>query len=315
MPGANASGATTGDHESVSGPMPVSTDHETLDSATEFASEKPEFVDDAAGDGWGMLESVPGFGPDVNTDDDLGSLVAGQLLAAAPWAWIVRVTTVYDNGTDAVYTGWLASPRVVVTSGRCVFDPSRGAAGEVLIEAASDLGSAGPRPIKSTTFRMVQGWVSGAKPECDYGAILLPGTGSTGVGHFGLARLPGTRPKGEWINVAGYPLEGSNAAQWYDGFQVADTDDRFLFRGNGFHTTPGSPLWLYMVRNGRAQRYVCGMVGSNADSGAALRMHRDVYGNLIDWIGKASNAGPKAVGVQTTGVVGSGSQPAVAQSG
>ena len=165
-------------------------------------------------------------------------------------------------------------------------------------------------------YCVVRGWVTSTIPECDYGAVLLPGAGSTDVGHFGLARLPGARPKDEWLNVAGYAIDGSNTAQWYEGFQVADTDDSFLRRTLGFRgAAPGSPLWLYMTRNGRAQRYVCGLVSSNADSGEALRLSRDIYSNLIDWIGKAANAGPEAPGGPTTGAVGSGGQPTVAQSG
>ncbi len=136
---------------------------------------------------------------------------------------------------------------------------------------------------------MVKGWVTSAKPECDYGAVLLPGAGLTDIGHFGLAWLPGARPKSEWLNLAGYSVDASDTAQWYEGFQVEDADDRFLQRSNGFHAAPaGGPLWLSTHRNGRRQRLVCGLVNSNADFGEAMRLHRDIYNNLVDWIEKAS---------------------------
>jgi hypothetical protein len=287
MPGSNVSD----DHESLSGPVHMSKDHEIWDLGAEIQTEKARFLDDNAGEGWGMLECLPGSLKNAETLDDFGGPVAGPLLAASPWAWVLRLKTVYEDGSAAIYTGWLASRRIVVTSGRCLFDPSRGASGEVLLETTHNGDVAGQRAVKSSDFRMVKGWVSGTKPECDYGAVLLPGIGLTGIGYFGLAWLPAARPKDEWLNLAGYAIDGSNPVQWYEGFQIADADDRFLRRRAGFHaTTPGSPLWLYLVRNGRAQRYVCGMAGSNADSGEALRLHRDIYTNLLDWIEKAKDA-------------------------
>jgi V8-like Glu-specific endopeptidase len=279
----------TGAHESVSGRTAVSREHETLDAAARIEVEKPEFRDDGGGEGWGMLENIPGFDEHAETDG-IGVPIAGALLAAAPWAWIVRLRALYEDGSDASYTGWLASPRVVVTSGRCLYDPARGDAREVLVETAQE--PARFWTVKPGDFRTVRGWRSGALPECDYGAVLLPGAGLTGVGHFGLAWLPADRPAAEWLNAAGYSWEAETATtQWYSGFQVEDVDDRFLRRPGGFHpASPGSPLWLYLIRNGRAQRYVCGFVTSNADRGDALRLYRDIYSNLIDWIGKAASS-------------------------
>ena len=265
--------------------------HETWDAGAEIEVKKPEFSDDGAGEGWGMLEGLPGSDQSADTPDGFVGPVAGPLLAASPWSWVLRLEAAYEDGSKAVYAGWLASPRVVVTCGRCLFDPSRGEAREVSVGVGLN-GSVGRRHLlKSSEFRMVKGWVNSANPECDYGAILLPGPGSTGIGHFGLAWLPGARPKDEWLNLSGYSVDGSDTDQRYEGFRVADANDRFLYRTGGFHAAAaGSPLWLYLVRDGRAQRYVCGMVGSNADSGDALRLHRDIYANLLNWIEKAKDA-------------------------
>jgi V8-like Glu-specific endopeptidase len=282
----------TGDHESLSGPKRVSEDHEPFDGATTSETEKPRFFDGEPGEGSGMLERLPGVaGYDLYADSGEGcnGPVDGPLLDASPWAWILRLAVVYEDGSTAVYTGWLASPRVVVTSGRCLFDPSRGVAREVAVEAALGGGSSRRRWIKSNEFKMVKGWVQSAKPECDYGAVILPGSGASGIGYFGRAWLPGAKPKGEWLNLAGYPADRSDGTQWYEGFRIAEADERFLHRTGGFHeSAAGSPLWLYLAQNNRAQRYVCGMVGSSVDSGEALRLHRDISNNLQDWIEKAT---------------------------
>jgi glutamyl endopeptidase len=297
MLGPNEIKASTEDHESVSvsGQTQASAD-ELRAAATE--TETPEFADDAPGEGYGMLESIPGvvsFHLKADAPDDCGGPVARPLLHASPWTWISRLAVIYEDWSEAVYTGWLASARVVVTSGRCLFDSTRGVAREVTVEAALDGSSARRRWVKSSEFRMVKGWVRDANPECDYSAVLLPEPGLPDIGHFGLAWLPSSRPKGEWLNLAGYPPYRSEATQWYEALQVEDASERFLHRAGGFHeAAAGSPLWLYMVRKGRAQRYVCGLVGSNADSGDALRLHRDIYSNLLDWIKEATAAGATA---------------------
>lgn len=291
MPGLDVSQTPTGDHESLTGSFHVSKDHETWDAGAQIATERPEFRDDAAGEGSAMLESIPGFGPSVDASAELGGSVAGPTLATSPWSWILRLTAAYEDGTNATYTGWLASPHVVVTCGRCLFDPSRGKARQVSVGVGLNAGLSRRRVFKSNRFRMVRGWVNSAMPECDYGVILLHGAGAAGVGHFGLAWFPGARPKDEWLNLAGYAGDGSETDQRYEGFRVSDVGDRFIYRTGGYHAAAaGSPLWLYLVRGGRAQRFVCGMVGSNADSGDALRLHRDFCANLLNWMENAKDA-------------------------
>jgi hypothetical protein len=225
MLGSNASETPTGDHESLSGSVHTSQEHETWDAGAEIEVKKPEFSDDGAGEGWGMLEGLPGSDQSADTPDSFVGPVAGPLLAASPWSWVLRLEAAYEDGSKAVYAGWLTSPRVVVTCGRCLFDPSRGEAREVSVGVGLN-GSVGRRHLlKSSEFRMVKGWVNSANPECDYGAILLPGPGSTGIGHFGLAWLPGARPKDEWLNLSGYSVDGSDTDQRYEGFRVADAND------------------------------------------------------------------------------------------
>ncbi|QGM97492.1 trypsin-like serine peptidase [Methylocystis parvus] len=283
---------TSSDAHAAASPAPVSREHEVWSGATAQA-EKPQFVDDAPGDGCGMLESIPGFASfDLIGAGDIAGPVDGPVLDAAPWSWVRRLLVTYEDGSKAFYTGWLAAPRLVVTSGRCLYDHSRGAAREVAVEVAPAGNAAGRSWVKSSDFVTVTGWRENANPECDYGAITLAAPGLAGLGNFGLAWLPGGRPVGEWLNLSGYPVERSDEMQWFEGVRIIDASERFLFRTGGFHTAgAGSPLWLYLFRNGqRAQRYVCGMVGSNADQGNALRLHRDIYDNLLDWTKKASSA-------------------------
>lgn len=280
----NANATSSDAQKAGFGEVIVRTDHETWDDAASIGAEEPKYMDDVAGEGYGMLESIPGFYRNAENSEGLRAPVTGPLITASPWAWILRLSASYEDGSKAVYTGWLAAPRVVVTNGCCLFDPSRGIAREVLVEAA-----AGLRPVKSSEFRMVNGWVNGAKRDCDYGAVILPEAGLKRVGHFGVAWLPGTRPTNEWLNLAGYSSDEIDDTQWYEGLKVANADDKFLRRTGGFNgSTAGSPLWLYMVRNGQAHRYVCGMVGSDANNGDAIRIYHDVYNSLSNWIAEAS---------------------------
>jgi V8-like Glu-specific endopeptidase len=291
MSGPNESKAAADDHESDSKDSAApSKDHELWTGAQDTALDQPDFADDAPGDGYSLPETLPGLAIDLNSDvsDSRSGIVGDPFLDAAPWSWIVRVTAIYQDGSEAAYTGWLASERVVVTSGRCLFDPSRGAAIKVKVGASPARNAAGLRWIESTEFKRVKGWVRDTKRECDYGAVILPAPGLKGIGFFGRARMPGSRPTGEWLNVSGYPENQPALEQYYESFRVAEVSEDFLIREDGFHgAAAGSPLWLYMVRNNRAQRFVCGMVGSNVDRGEALRLNRDIYKNFQDWIKEA----------------------------
>jgi len=196
------------------------------------------------------------------------------------------------SGERHLSTGWLLSPRAVVTTARCVFDPASGWARNVEVIPGLD-GSR--RPHGSTTterFETVQGWIDGGEQACDYGCLFLDDDGFPGLGHFGLAALSAPQPSGVVVNSAGYPSDDPRGTQWFDAGRVYGASDRSLRAGAGFATTAGSPVWLRAFSEGRWQRLVCAMVGSV--EGRSLRLGGAALDNLKRWRASAS---PASVGL------------------
>ncbi|MBX3528213.1 MAG: hypothetical protein KF904_18595 [Rhodoblastus sp.] len=285
-----------GDHQSIAPTGGPAADHTLWNGSMATTQPPPEYVDDEPGETCPVAETVPGFdafplSPDA--PDDLAGQISAGIAGAAPWAWIARIAVTYTDGSTATYSGWLASPRVVGTCGLCLFDPSRGAAKEATVELAAGVVGATRRSLVSKEFRIVQGWAKETKPECDYGAIVLPDKGFADIGHFGLVWLPGSRPRGEPLNLAGYAADRAEGLLWFETFHATDVGERILHRMSGFHSSPaGAPIWLCLSRGGRVQRFVCGLVGSNVDRGDALRLHRDIYSNFRAWVEEAAKSPP-----------------------
>lgn len=94
------------------------------------------------------------------------------------------------DGSRWIGTGWLISPRTLITAGHVVYIHSRGGWVRSIDVIAGRNGANRPfGTCRSTAFRSVLGWVSGRKRDYDYGAIILPGSCPVGsrVGWFGFA--------------------------------------------------------------------------------------------------------------------------------
>lgn len=307
MLGAGEIAGSNGDHESmVNRRAAPGNDHETLSSGAGVPGTEPaEFVDDKPGEGCGMREDASrelsawdGF------PEEHGGAVDSTPTHLAPWVWICSLLATYEDGTEALFTGWLASPRVVVTSGRCVYDRGAGWAQKVEVVRGLNPSISSRRRLASQELKCVKGWHARQDPSCDYGCVVLPGPGVRDAGQFGLASLPGTRPQDEVVNNAGFPEDRPGGSQRYNAFRIARADERFLScDGDRYSAAAGSPLWLLLFRNGRPQRYVCGIVGSAAGDAGAVRLYREVFDNIQRW--KAEAAGNGAAGA-TGGGLGAG---------
>lgn len=247
-----------------------------------------------SGDGCGLLDPAPG--PDFAHKLLIDLISAGPVqepaIQVAPWAWLAKIVAHYDDGSQVVHTGWLAGPRLVVTNGRCAFDPIRGHARKARIVVGPRSRGLGRSWLLTDEVRMVNGWVETGKPECDYAAWILPEPGLPDVGYFGFAMLPRIRIVGEILNLSGYPGDKLEAAMWREGFRVSEANEFYIRRPGGFHAMPGgSPLWLYRLGASGAQRFVCGMVCSNDESGEALRIHQEFFNNIDKW--RTETMGPQ----------------------
>jgi V8-like Glu-specific endopeptidase len=108
-----------------------------------------------------------------------------------PWRAICQLIITGQSGGTSRCTGWFIGPRTVMTAGHCVYSHGGGGwAKKIEVIPGMDAAS---RPFGSQTgnsFRSVSAWTTGANPEYDYGAIILPDNSlGNKVGWFGFAAL------------------------------------------------------------------------------------------------------------------------------
>jgi V8-like Glu-specific endopeptidase len=230
--------------------------------------------------------------------DESGGLGHIEATGSRPWRWICQLVVTDANDRKLLATGWLAAPHLVITAGRCVFEPSVGRARR--IEVIPGL-NASYRPYGSTTsrrFATVQGWIEHRDPSCDYGCIYLSDA-FPGIGHFGLGQFTGTGLVGQIANNAGYPDFSLRGRPCFEACAVTAAEDRMVcYRTSGYELSVGSPVWIQAERGSRRQRLVCGMIGSD-DPGRAIRIGREVLETIRKW--KATSDPPKAGPQKTEG--------------
>lgn len=287
-------------------------------------------IDDEPGEGYGTIESVPGFdvarslervradaaAPEAwdnfghfdeerpraagaQDDSDFGfadydaSVAQVVMTATPPWQWLCQLVVKNADGTRSLGTGWLVSPHVVITAGRCVYDPDAAAwAREIEVIPGLDGARRPWGAVLSQTFRSVRGWFDNQDPDFDYGCIILP-DGFSSIGHFGLANLPSAALTGQVLNYAGYPADKPRGTQWFDACRMErPTERRVSYRGQSDVIPVGSPLWLQMRRGGRAQRLVCAIGGSRGPAGSAIRLNAEMLNRIKEWKEEAVAAKP-----------------------
>lgn len=201
----------------------------------------------------------------------------------APWTWICQLVVTRGDGVRELATGWLVSPRVVVTAGRVVFHPDCRWAAEIEVLPGYDGWLAPGRRAVSRAFQSARGWVEDLAPECDYGAILLPEDALAPLGHFGLIRAGDEQLERQLLNSGGYPADQPRETLWYEGWRVRRLRSRAIDLGDRPAAPSGSPLWMTCTRDGRLQRLVCGLVPSGGRPGHALRFDERVFGTIARW--------------------------------
>lgn len=320
--------------------------HASISSqAMEAATASADLVEDEPGEGYGTVESVPGFDParvlgstraDVSAApeawDDFGhfdeerrdstesadhsdfgfasydeSAARIGLTGTPPWQWVCQLVVKNADGTRSLGTGFLVAPQVLITAGRCVYDPAGGWAREIEVIPGLD-GARRPWGASlSQSFMTVRGWFDNQDPDFDYGCIVLP-EAFKNIGQFGLANLPSAALSGQVLNYAGYPADKQRGTQWFDACRAERATERRLFYRSPSHMVPvGSPLWLQMRWKGRSQRLVCGIGGSRGPADSAVRMNPDVLNRIKEWKQGAAKPKPGA-----NGAAGAGAQDNVA---
>jgi glutamyl endopeptidase len=203
---------------------------------------------------------------------------------AYPWRCICSLRIRARDGSNWIGTGWMISPRTVVTAGHCLYIHSRG--GWVSRIEVIPGRNGGSRPFgscTSSTLRSVRGWTRSKKRSHDYGAIIMPRNCSFAgrLGWFGFANQSTLSLLGRTVNLSGYPGDKPAGTQWWHarGIRFA-TSRRLIYNIDTAGGQSGSPVWR--LRNGK--RYAVGIHTNGSPLGnSATRISRPVFRNLKAW--------------------------------
>lgn len=204
--------------------------------------------------------------------------------ASYPWRAICALRITARNGRRFIGTGWLVSPRTVITAGHCVFMHNEGGWASA-IEVIPGLNDAS-RPFGSAVsgaLRSVTGWTQSRNREFDYGAIVLPANARLGdrTGWFGLAVRNDAFLRSANLNLSGYPGDKGGNQQWFMAQRAKGTSARVItYDIDTMGGQSGSPVWV--LQNG--QRYGVGVHTNGASSGnSATRIDTAVFNRMVGW--------------------------------
>ena len=210
-----------------------------------------------------------------------------------PWRCICSLLITANTGAQYIGTGWLVSPRVVLTAGHCVFMSDEGGwVSQIEVipgrnEAARPFGSAISREVRSVT-----GWTQDNDSNYDYGAILLPTDKRYGdqLGWFGYASRNDDYLEGLTLNLAGYPGDGGktgiDGTQWYHSRTVRDVlDKQITYEIDTVGGQSGAPVWE-LASNGSRYGVAIHTFGDTLNNGGT-RITGDVFDNIVHWATEA----------------------------
>lgn len=201
-----------------------------------------------------------------------------------PWRAICALKITAQNGTKWIGTGWLVSPRTVITAGHCVYMHDEGGWAKS-IEVIPALNDAS-RPYNSgvsTTFKSVTGWTQSKNRENDYGAIILPANYRPGdqTGYFGYAVKDDNFIKSSVLNISGYPGDKGGNQQWFMALQTKSVSSRVItYDIDTMGGQSGAPVWVKIGDS----RYCVGIHTNGHSSGnSATRIVQAVFDNIKNW--------------------------------
>ena len=201
-----------------------------------------------------------------------------------PWRAICALRIRTKTGKNYVGTGWLISPRTVITAGHCVYMHDEGGWAQSIEVIPAMNGALRPYGSGvSATFRSVTGWTNDRNRDFDYGAIILPSAyrpGST-VGTFGFATRNDSTIMSLTLNLSGYPADKGADTQWFMSRKPKAVSARVItYDIDTMGGQSGSPVWFLQDGN----RYAIGIHTNGSNSGnSATRIVQDVYNNLVNW--------------------------------
>jgi glutamyl endopeptidase len=203
---------------------------------------------------------------------------------AYPWSAICALQITAANGRRFIGTGWMISPRTVVTAGHCVYLHEEGGwAQSITVIPGCDDANQPYGAHVGTDLRSVTGWTSSKNREHDYGVVILPPSTRPGAttGTFGFATRTDAFLLNAALNLSGYPGDKGGRQQWFMAQRPKSVSERVItYDIDTMGGQSGSPVWV--LENG--QRYGVG-VHTNGDSAgnSATRVTSGVFNNFTNW--------------------------------
>lgn len=177
--------------------------------------------------------------------------------ASGPEKATCRLLIQFSSPTDFYQgTGFLVSPRLVLTAGHCVYDKSHGGWARVITIYPGDQSLGAYQGVKLYT---VSGWVNGPSDAYDYGAIVLADDTMHKKVNFSFELRPMSDKDlgGTEFASRGYPID-KGFAQWIS-----------LPPANPSSTTPLTMSYIFDTERGQSG----GPVFPNGSDGAAVAVH------------------------------------------
>ena len=168
-----------------------------------------------------------GVAPEADATPSLLEVVIGaddrvqiHETATSPWSGICHLGITAPDGQRFIGTGWLISPRCVITAGHCVF--IRGAGGwakSIQVTAGRNGGSFPFGQVTATQFSALPRWVSFNDRNFDCGCIILPKPFRASNGAqpftFRYAAKSDDAIRARALNLSGYPGDKGGITQWF----------------------------------------------------------------------------------------------------
>jgi glutamyl endopeptidase len=206
-----------------------------------------------------------------------------------PFRCICSLLITANTGSQYIGTGWLISPRLVLTAGHCVYmSDENGWASQIEVMPGRNVDVYPYGSVIATDMRSVTGWTVDGDRDYDYGAIILPPERRLGdeLGWFGYAVRTDDYFPGIDLNLSGYPGDGGpdgiDGSQWQDHRVVLEVNERQItYVIDTFGGQSGAPVWE-TTSDGSRYGLAIHTWGTSTSNGAT-RITQDVYDNLVNW--------------------------------
>lgn len=213
---------------------------------------------------------------------------------SVPWRQICCLEIESPYGRY-IGTGWLASPRTVITAGHSVFHRDRlGGFASLIHVSPGRNGAAFPfGRITATRFETVKGWIDRQEKGCDYAAIFLPEPLSGQVGALPAVALADHELEGKEINLSGYPLECLGEQWRAEGGISHVAGDRLYYAADTLGGQSGAPVFISsLMTDGSVETKVIaihtyGIEETPEEFGqanSATRLTAQVLSNILRWV-------------------------------